>query len=67
LAIGLPAEFAAVVHEYFGTPVSTTAARTFKIQASRTGSITDAEKERLRVAFGKGPVAPNLDVEVSIG
>jgi hypothetical protein len=50
-----------------GTPVSTTAARTLKIQASRTGAITDAERERLRVALDKGPLAPNIDIEVTVG
>ena len=50
-----------------GTPVSTRATRRIQIQVSRAGSIPDAEKERLRGVLGKGPVAPNIDVDATIG
>jgi hypothetical protein len=50
-----------------GTPASTRATRRIQIQASRTGSVPDVEKERLLSVLGKGPVAPNIDVEVTIG
>jgi hypothetical protein len=50
-----------------GTPASTRATRRVQIQTSRTGRVPDVEKDRLLGMLGKGPVAPNVDVEVTIG
>jgi hypothetical protein len=50
-----------------GVPVSSKATRKIQIEASQRGSLADPQKERLRSAFGKGPVAPNVDIELTIG